>query len=85
MEASSTLVVLESGATGGSASIKPDNMAPPKQKSMELNQHANGLRWATSNTPASQDYDSYKHVIISLHLSSFFLLSLLTIDKTVGI
>ena len=37
------LVLLDKGATGGSASMSPDRTAPPKQKSMELNQQAKGL------------------------------------------
>lgn len=77
-EASSTLVVLERGATGGSASMSPDRMAPPKQKSIELNQQAKGLRWATSNTPASQGQDSYKHTAISLHMSHYYFFPIIT-------
>jgi len=53
-EASRTLVLLDSGAMGGSAIMMPDRTAPPKQKSMELNQQANGLRRDSSRTPASQ-------------------------------
>lgn len=52
MDASKTLVLLDKGATGGSASIIPDSTAPPKQKSMELNQQANGLTLETSRAPA---------------------------------
>lgn len=52
MDASRTLVLLDKGATGGSASIIPDSTAPPKQKSMELNQQANGLTLDTSRAPA---------------------------------
>lgn len=52
MDASRTLVPLDKGATGGSASMIPDSTAPPKQKSMELNQQANGLTLETSRAPA---------------------------------
>lgn len=52
MDASKTLVLLDKGATGGSANIIPDSTAPPKQKSMELNQQANGLTLETSRAPA---------------------------------
>lgn len=52
MDASRTLVLLDSGATGGSASMMPDSTAPPKQKSMELNQQASGLTLETSRAPA---------------------------------
>lgn len=52
MDASRTLVLLDKGATGGSASMIPDSTAPPKQKSMELNQQANGLTLETSRAPA---------------------------------
>lgn len=52
MDASRTLVLLDRGATGGSASMMPDSTAPPKQKSMELNQQANGLTLETSRAPA---------------------------------
>lgn len=52
MDASKTLVLLDNGATGGSASMIPDSTAPPKQKSMELTQQANGLTLETSRAPA---------------------------------
>lgn len=52
MDASRTLVPLDKGATGGSASMIPDSTAPPKQKSMELNQQAKGLTLDTSRAPA---------------------------------
>lgn len=52
MDASKTLVLLDNGATGGSASMIPESTAPPKQKSMELNQQANGLTLETSRAPA---------------------------------
>lgn len=52
MDASRTLVLLDKGPTGGSASMIPDSTAPPKQKSMELNQQANGLTLETSRAPA---------------------------------
>lgn len=52
MDASRTLVLLDNGATGGSASMMPDRTAPPKQKSMELNQQASGLTLETSRAPA---------------------------------
>lgn len=45
------LVLLARGAMGGSANIKPVSRAPPKQRSMELNQQARGLErdtWRTS-------------------------------------
>lgn len=42
-EAIRTLVPLERGAMGGSAIMIPVSTAPPKQKSMELNQQARGL------------------------------------------
>lgn len=53
-EASRTLVLLDKGATGGSASMIPESTAPPKQKSMELNQQAKGLTLDTWRTPAQQ-------------------------------
>lgn len=53
-EASRTLVLLVRGATGGSASMIPDSTAPPKQKSMELNQQAKGLTLDTSRAPAQE-------------------------------
>lgn len=43
VEAIRTLVPLERGAMGGSAIMIPVRKAPPKQKSMELNQQARGL------------------------------------------
>lgn len=52
IEASRTLVLLDRGATGGSASMIPDSTAPPKQKSMELNQQAKGLTLETCRAPA---------------------------------
>lgn len=52
MDASRTLVLLDKGATGGSASMIPDSTAPPKQKSMELNQQARGLALETPRAPA---------------------------------
>ena len=55
IEASRTLVPLDRGATGGSASIRLDSTAPPKQNSMELNQHANGLLRDSSRAPARHD------------------------------
>lgn len=55
IEASRTLVLLDKGATGGSASMTPDSTAPPKQKSMELNQQAKGLTLETSRAPAQTD------------------------------
>ena len=57
MDASRTLVPLDKGATGGSASMTPDSTAPPKQKSMELNQQAKGLTLDTSRTPAQERKD----------------------------
>lgn len=51
IEASRTLVLLDRGATGGSASMTPDSTAPPKQKSMELNQQAKGLTLETCRAP----------------------------------
>lgn len=51
MEAIRTLVLLARGAMGGSANIKPVSRAPPKQKSMELNQQARGLERDTWKTP----------------------------------
>lgn len=54
IEASRTLVLLVKGATGGSASMIPDSTAPPKQKSMELNQQAKGLTLETSRAPARE-------------------------------
>lgn len=59
MDASRTLVLLDKGATGGSASIIPDSTAPPKQKSMELNQQANGLTLETSRAPAKVQRSVY--------------------------
>lgn len=53
-EASRMLVLLARGATGASAMIMLDSTAPPKQYSMELNQHANGLLRDTSNAPATK-------------------------------
>lgn len=58
MDASRTLVLLDKGATGGSASMSPDSTAPPKQKSRELNQQASGLTLETSRAPA-QAQSSY--------------------------
>lgn len=52
MDASRTLVLFDKGATGGSASMIPDSTAPPKQKSMELNQQAKGLALETPRAPA---------------------------------
>lgn len=54
IEASRTLVLLDKGATAGSASMIPDSTAPPKQKSMELNQQAKGLTLETSRAPAQK-------------------------------
>lgn len=45
-------MLFDKGATGGSASMIPDSTAPPKQKSMELNQQAKGLTLETSRAPA---------------------------------
>lgn len=60
MDASKILVLLDKGATGGSASIIPDSTAPPKQKSMELNQQANGLTLETSRAPAQVHREVFK-------------------------
>lgn len=60
MEASRTLVLFDKGATGGSASMIPDSTAPPKQKSMELNQQAKGLTLETSRAPAPGQRDIYQ-------------------------
>lgn len=60
MDASKTLVLLDKGATGGSASMIPDSTAPPKQKSMELNQQANGLTLETSRAPAQVNRGVFK-------------------------
>lgn len=51
MEAIRRLVLLASGAMGGSANIKPVSRAPPKQRSMELTQQARGLERDTCRTP----------------------------------
>lgn len=51
VEAIRTLVPLERGVMGGSANMRPVSRAPPKQKSMELNQQARGLERDTSRTP----------------------------------
>lgn len=50
-----TLVLLVNGATGGSANMIPDRTAPPKQKSMELNQQANGLALETCRAPLEKE------------------------------
>lgn len=54
IEASRTLVLLDKGATAGSASMIADSTAPPKQNSMELNQQAKGLTLETSRAPAQE-------------------------------
>lgn len=54
IDASRTLVLLDKGATAGSASMTADSTAPPKQKSMELNQQAKGLTLETSRAPARE-------------------------------
>lgn len=54
IEASRTLVLLDKGATTGSASMMADSTAPPKQKSMELNQQAKGLTLETSRAPVQE-------------------------------
>lgn len=61
-EASRTLVLLDKGATVGSASMIPDSTAPPKQKSMELNQQAKGLTLDTLRAPAQKaQKDMYQY------------------------
>lgn len=60
IEASRTLVLLDSGATAGSASMIADSTAPPKQKSMELNQQAKGLTLETSRAPAQEQKCIYQ-------------------------
>lgn len=47
------LVLLASGSIGASAMMTPERTAPPKQYSIALNQHANGLRRDTSNAPVN--------------------------------
>lgn len=46
-------VLLASGSIGASAMMTPERTAPPKQYSIALNQHANGLRRDTSNAPVN--------------------------------
>ena len=64
-EASRTLVELFRGAMRGSAIMRPDSTAPPKQKSMELNQQASGLLLDTSSTPEGH------HHVVTISSSSF--------------
>lgn len=73
-DASRTLVLLVKGATGGSASMIPDSTAPPKQKSMELNQQAKGLTLDTWRAPAHEHKCIYqcdfpRSSICSIHTS----------------
>lgn len=67
MDASRMLVLLDKSATGGSASMIPDSRAPPKQKSMELNQQANGLTLETSRAPAQTQTIIYMSGRKSVH------------------
>lgn len=64
-------MLLDSGATSGSASMIPESTAPPKQKSMELNQQANGLTRDTSKAPGQQDTRTLVLRRFHVQMSSF--------------
>lgn len=56
-------VLLASGSIGASAMMTPERTAPPKQYSIALNQHANGLRRDTSNAPVNNKQTVKKYHI----------------------
>lgn len=58
-------VLLASGSIGASAMMTPERTAPPKQYSIALNQHANGLRRDTSNAPVNN-----KQTVKKYHLKT---------------